>query len=49
MKQPAVLISVYDKQNLVQIAPTLVELGYDIISSQGTGRKLKELGQSCHP
>jgi phosphoribosylaminoimidazolecarboxamide formyltransferase/IMP cyclohydrolase len=49
MKKPAALISVYDKQNLVQIAPDLVKLGYDIIASSGTSRKLNNMGIKTIP
>ena len=43
MKNKSVLISVYDKQKLDEIAPTLVELGYDIIATSGTSQALKKL------
>ena len=38
------LISVYDKNGLVELAKPLSEKGVDIISSGGTAKKLKEAG-----
>jgi len=38
------LISVSNKEKVVEFAKKLVELGYEIISSSGTARKLKENG-----
>ena len=38
------LISVYDKEGVVDLAKGLIKLGYKIISTGGTGKKLKENG-----
>ena len=38
------LISVFNKEKVVEFAKKLVELGYEIISSSGTAKKLKENG-----
>ena len=36
------LLSVFDKKNIVDIAKTLVDLGYKIISTGGTAKILNE-------
>lgn len=41
---PRVLLSVYDKSNLVSFATTLVELGWDLVASGGTERVLQSAG-----
>ena len=38
------LISVYDKSGVVEFARGLVELGFEIVSSGGTGVALAEAG-----
>lgn len=38
------LISVYDKQGLETLVPTLAKYGIKIISSGGTARRIKEIG-----
>lgn len=38
------LISVYDKDGIVEVAHRLVKLGWSIISSGGTAKKLQEAG-----
>ncbi|NPA51370.1 MAG: bifunctional phosphoribosylaminoimidazolecarboxamide formyltransferase/IMP cyclohydrolase [Aquificae bacterium] len=38
------LLSVYDKTGIVEFAKKLVDLGYEIISSSGTAKVLKEKG-----
>ncbi|MEW6244858.1 MAG: bifunctional phosphoribosylaminoimidazolecarboxamide formyltransferase/IMP cyclohydrolase [Bacillota bacterium] len=43
---PRALISVYDKTNIVEFAKGLSELGFDLISTGGTYKKLKEDGLS---
>lgn len=40
------LISVYDKEKIVEFAKELADLGYEIISTGGTYKKLKEAGLS---
>lgn len=44
-----VLISVSDKKNVVAFAKALVEMNYDIISTGGTAKALKEAGISVTP
>ncbi|MCF6463822.1 bifunctional phosphoribosylaminoimidazolecarboxamide formyltransferase/IMP cyclohydrolase [Clostridium sp. Cult1] len=39
-----VLISVYDKKGIVEFAKELIELGWEIISTGGTSKVLKEAG-----
>ncbi len=39
--KPHALISVYDKTNIIQIASVLHHKGYNIISTAGTGNKLR--------
>lgn len=41
---PTALISVYNKDGIIPFAETLVNLGWDIISSGGTARVLAEAG-----
>ncbi|MGM0379949.1 MAG: bifunctional phosphoribosylaminoimidazolecarboxamide formyltransferase/IMP cyclohydrolase [Bacillota bacterium] len=43
------LISVYDKSGVVDFAKKLVKLGYEIISTGGTAKKLKESGIEITP
>ena len=38
------LISVYDKTGVVEFATHLINLGWEIISTGGTSRKLKQAG-----
>ena len=38
------LISVYDKTGVVEFATHLIDLGWEIISTGGTSRKLKQAG-----
>ena len=38
------LISVYDKTGIVEFAKALVEMGFEIVSSSGTYKKLSEAG-----
>ncbi len=46
---PRALISVSDKSNIVEFAKSLVELGWDLVSSGGTSRVLSEAGISVTP
>ncbi len=41
---PRALISVYDKENIVDFSKDLVDLGWEIISTGGTYKILKEAG-----
>ena len=41
---PTALLSVYDKSGIVEFARSLVELGWDLLSSGGTARVLAEAG-----
>jgi phosphoribosylaminoimidazolecarboxamide formyltransferase/IMP cyclohydrolase len=43
-KQKNALISVYNKDGIVEFAKRLVLLGYRIFSSGGTAKKLREAG-----
>ena len=42
--QPRALLSVYDKTGIVEFASALVELGFEIASTGGTAKKLREAG-----
>ena len=46
---PRVLLSVYDKTDLVPFAATLHELGWDLVASGGTERALREHGLPVTP
>ena len=41
---PRALLSVYDKTGIVDFAKNLVKLGWEIISTGGTAKKLREAG-----
>ncbi len=41
---PRAVLSVYDKTGIVEFARGLSELGYEIVSTGGTARKLREAG-----
>ncbi len=43
---PRALISVYDKTGIVEFAKKLTDLGWEILSTGGTARKLKENGMN---
>ena len=42
--RPRALLSVYDKTNIVEFATELDSLGYELVSTGGTARKLREAG-----
>ncbi|MBT4982797.1 MAG: bifunctional phosphoribosylaminoimidazolecarboxamide formyltransferase/IMP cyclohydrolase [Euryarchaeota archaeon] len=42
--RPRALLSVYDKTGIVEFAKGLSELGYELVSTGGTARKLREAG-----
>jgi len=42
--KPRALLSVYDKAGIVEFATSLSELGFELISTGGTARKLKQAG-----
>ena len=42
--QPRALLSVYDKTGIVEFASALAELGFEIASTGGTAKKLREAG-----
>ena len=42
--RPRALLSVYDKRGIVEFAKSLDSLGYEIVSTGGTARKLREAG-----
>ncbi len=46
---PRVLVSVYDKTGVIDLAQRLVALGWEIISSGGTSRALADAGVSVTP
>jgi phosphoribosylaminoimidazolecarboxamide formyltransferase / IMP cyclohydrolase len=46
---PRVLISVYDKTGITEFAAALVELGWDIVASGGTGKALEDAGLPVTP
>ncbi|MED5271348.1 MAG: bifunctional phosphoribosylaminoimidazolecarboxamide formyltransferase/IMP cyclohydrolase, partial [Candidatus Thermoplasmatota archaeon] len=41
---PRALLSVYDKTGIVDFAKNLVNLGWEIISTGGTAKKLRDAG-----
>ena len=41
---PRALLSVYDRTGLIEFASALVELGWDLVASGGTGKALSEGG-----
>ena len=43
-EKPRALLSVWDKTGIVDFATSLSNLGFEIISTGGTARKLKEAG-----
>ena len=46
---PRAIISVYNKDGLVEFATELVNMGWDIVASGGTQRKLEEAGLNVTP
>ena len=42
--KPRALLSVWDKTGIVEFATSLIHLGFELISTGGTARKLKEAG-----
>ena len=44
--KPRALLSVYDKTGIVEFAKALDELGYELVSTGGTARKLRDAGLS---
>ena len=42
--KPRALLSVWDKTGIVEFATSLANLGFELISTGGTARKLKEAG-----
>ena len=44
--KPRALLSVYDKTGIVEFAKSLDGLGFELISTGGTARKLQEAGLS---
>ena len=44
LSRPRALLSVYDKRGIVEFAKSLDSLGYEIVSTGGTARKLREAG-----
>ena len=42
--KPRALLSVYDKTGIVEFAKGLAELGYELVSTGGTARKLRAAG-----
>ena len=42
--KPRALLSVWDKTGIIEFATSLVHLGFELISTGGTARKLKESG-----
>ena len=42
--RPRALLSVYDKTGIVDFAKGLDSLGYELVSTGGTARKLREAG-----
>ena len=43
-KKPRALLSVYDKTGIVEFAKALDGLGFELVSTGGTARKLNEAG-----
>jgi phosphoribosylaminoimidazolecarboxamide formyltransferase/IMP cyclohydrolase len=44
MGQKRALVSVYDKRNVAELAKNLTDMGWEIISSSGTARTIREAG-----
>ena len=44
--RPRALLSVYDKTGIIEFAKGLDSLGYELVSTGGTARKLREAGLS---
>ncbi|HRW88230.1 MAG TPA: hypothetical protein P5261_07395, partial [Thermovirgaceae bacterium] len=44
MGQKRALISVFDKSNVAGLARDLADLGWEIVSSSGTARHIRESG-----
>ena len=42
--KPRALLSVWDKTGIVDFATSLVELGFELVSTGGTAKKLKQSG-----
>ena len=42
--RPRALLSVYDKTGIIEFAKGLSDLGYELVSTGGTARKLREAG-----
>ena len=42
--RPRALLSVYDKTNIIEFATGLAQLGFELVSTGGTARKLKQAG-----
>ena len=42
--RPRALLSVYDKTGIVEFATTLSELGFELVSTGGTARTLRNAG-----
>ena len=42
--KPRALLSVWDKTGIVEFATSLVELGFELVSTGGTAKKLKDVG-----
>ena len=42
--KPRALLSVWDKTGIVEFATTLVDLGFELVSTGGTAKKLKDAG-----
>lgn len=42
--RPRALLSVYDKTNIVEFATGLARLGFELVSTGGTAKKLKQAG-----
>ena len=42
--RPRALLSVYDKTGIIEFAKGLANLGYELVSTGGTARKLREAG-----
>ncbi len=44
MGQKRALVSVYDKKDVAELARNLAEIGWEIVSSSGTARHIREAG-----
>ena len=44
LSRPRALLSVYDKTGIIEFAKGLDSLGYELVSTGGTARKLREAG-----